>query len=72
MANILIDTSGTLAQPKGLLADWDLCKYEEELTPQPTQPGGRSVSSNPRSLRLVSNPVLMIDRELGHSSLHWR
>lgn len=42
--NILIDIESPPGEPRGLLADWDLCKYKIQMNDLPTQPGGRSVS----------------------------
>ncbi|KAI0347527.1 hypothetical protein BDW22DRAFT_536266 [Trametopsis cervina] len=42
VANIMISDTGEPGKRKGLLMDWDLCKYKEDMKLEATQPGGRS------------------------------
>lgn len=53
LGNILIDVESTLKRPRGLLADWELCKYRHELSKDPTPPG-RQLVSQQGSLRGAS------------------
>ena len=50
---------------RGLLIDWDLCKYRKELSGDAAQPGGRSVS-----LFLMSRDVLAHSLLLGYLAIH--
>ncbi|KAI0347533.1 hypothetical protein BDW22DRAFT_1351985 [Trametopsis cervina] len=42
VANIMISDTEEPGKRKGLLMDWDLCKYKEDMKLEATQPGGRS------------------------------
>ncbi|KAI0347560.1 hypothetical protein BDW22DRAFT_1307326, partial [Trametopsis cervina] len=42
VANIMISDDGNPGERKGILMDWDLCKYREDMSASATPPGGQA------------------------------